>query len=97
MPVHWSSLEMKKKKKQRSPDTIEEVAVIVSIDIEVVSYAVVQHSVAVLEVIEDTQDGTVVIVRGQWSQADVLQGDFFTLVCGYNGFDVKLQIQHLVG
>lgn len=71
-------------------------AVKVSIDKEVISYAVVQHSMAVLEVVEDTQDGTVVIVRRQWSQTDVLQGDILTLVCGHNGFDVKLQIQNLV-
>lgn len=39
---------------EKSPDTVEEVAVIVGIDKEVVSYAVVQHIVAVLEVVEDT-------------------------------------------
>lgn len=71
-------------------------AVIVSIDKEVVSYAVVKHSVAVLEVVEDTQNGTVVIVRGQRSQADVFYGDILPLVCGYKAFNVKLQIQHLV-
>lgn len=71
--------------------------VIVSIDIEVISYAVVQHIVAVLEVVKDTEDGTVVIVRGQRGQADVLQGDVLTLVRGHKGFNVKLQIQHLVG
>lgn len=81
--------------KTKTPDAVEEVAVIVSIDKEVISYAVVQHSVAVLEVVEDTQDGTVIIVRGQWSQADVLQSDVLTLVCGHKGFDVQLQIQHL--
>lgn len=68
----------------------------VSIDIEAVSNAVVQHSMAVLEVVEDTQNGTVVIVRGQRSQADVFQGDILTFVCGHNGFDVELQVQHLV-
>lgn len=81
----------------KSPDTVEEVAVKVSIDVEVVSYAVVEHGVAVLEVVEDTQDGAVAVVRGQRSQADVLQGDVLALVCGYDAFDVKLQIQHLVG
>lgn len=73
---------------EKSPDTVEEVAVIVGIDKEVVSYAVVQHSVAVLEVVEDAQDGTVVIVRGQRSQADVLHGDILALVRGYKAFDV---------
>ncbi len=69
----------------------------VCIDVEVISDAVVQHSVAVLEVVEDTQDGTVVIVRRQRSQADILQRDVLALVSGFKAFDVKLQIQHLVG
>ena len=68
----------------------------VSIDKEIISLQVVQHIVAVLEVVEDTQDGTVVIVGGQRGQADVLQGDGLIPVWGHNGFDVKLQIQHLV-
>lgn len=69
---------------------------IVCVDIELVSFAVVQHIVAVLEVVEDTQDGTVVIVRGQRSQTNVLQGNIFALVCGHKTFNFKLQIQHLV-
>ena len=69
----------------------------VSVDKELVSNAVIQHGVAVLEVVEDTQDGTVVIVWGQWSQTDVLQGNIFSLICGYKAFDGKLQVQHLVG
>lgn len=48
-----------------SPDTVQEVAVIVRIDKEVIPYTVVQHSMVVLEIVEDTQDGTVVIVWGQ--------------------------------
>lgn len=72
-------------------------AVKVGIDKEVVSLAVVQHGVAVLEVVQDTQDGTVGIVWGQWSQAEVFQCDVLALICCYNTFDVKLQIQHLVG
>lgn len=51
------------KQKGNKPDAVEEVAVVVSIDIEFISYAVVQHRVAVLEVVEDTQDRTVVVVR----------------------------------
>lgn len=84
-------------KSSTSPDAVEEVAVIVSINKEVVSCAVVQHVVAVLEVVEDTQDGTVGIVRSQWGQADVLQGDRLALVRRREAFDVKLKIQHLVG
>lgn len=90
-------MENKKKNQGKSPDTVEEVAVIVSINKEFISYAVVQLSVAVLEVVEDTQDGTVVIVRGQRSQANIIQGDILALICGHNAFDVQLQIQHLVG
>lgn len=54
----------KKKNQEKSPDTVEEVAVIVSIDVKIIPYAVVQHTMAVLEVVEDTQDGTVVVVWG---------------------------------
>lgn len=50
---------------------------------------------AVLEVVEDTQDGTVVIVRCQWSHTDVFKGDVFALVCSYKAFNGKLQIQYL--
>jgi len=83
-------------KQRTSPDTVEEVAVKVSVDIEVVSDSVVEHSVAVLEVVEDTQDGTVGIERRQWSQADVIQGDTLVLIRRYNAFDGKLKVQHLV-
>lgn len=69
----------------------------VGIDKEVISNAVVKHGVAVLEVVEDTQDGTVVIVRGQWRQANVLQGNVFPFIWRYKAFNGKLQIQHLVG
>lgn len=54
----------KKETKKKSPDTVEEVAVIVSIDIKFISQAVIQNIMAVLEVVEDTQDGTVVVVWG---------------------------------
>lgn len=70
---------------------------IVSIDKEFISYTVVQHGMAVLEIVEDTQDGTVVIVRGQRSKANILQGDILALICGHKAFDVELQVQHLVG
>lgn len=82
-------------KQEKSPDTVEEVTVIVSIDKEGIPYAVVQHCMAVLEIVEDTEDGAVVIVRGQRSQANVLQGDVLALVCGHKTFYVELQIQHL--
>lgn len=68
---------------------------IVKVDKEIVSYAVVQHRVVVLEVVEDTQDGAVVVVRGERSQANVLKSHGLALVCGHKVFDVKLQIQHL--
>lgn len=55
-----------------SPDTVEEVCVVVCVDVEVISYAMVQLFVAVLEVVENTEDGTVVVVWGQWGQADIL-------------------------
>lgn len=93
-----SEKELKKRKeKKRSPDTVEEVAVIVSIDEEFVSYFVVQLSVTVLEVVENTEDGAVVIVRGQRSQANIFQGDILALIWGHYFFNFKLQIQHLVG
>lgn len=72
-------------------------AVIVGVDVKVVSDAVVQHVVAILEVVQDAQDGAVVIVRRQWSQTNVHQGDILTLICGDKTFDVKLQVQHLDG
>lgn len=68
------------KKKKQSPDTIEEVAVKVSIDIESIPGLVVQHGMAVLEVVEDAEDGAVVIVRGQRGQANVLQGDVLAII-----------------
>ncbi len=71
-------------------------AVIVSINKECISDAVVQHSVTVLEVVEDAQDGTVIIVRGQRGQAEILQGDILALICGHKTLDIELQIQHLV-
>lgn len=57
----------------------------------------VQRSVTVLEVVENTEDGAVVIVRGQRRQANVFQGDILALIWGHYFFNVKLQIQHLVG
>lgn len=81
---------------EKLPHTVEEVAVKVSIDIELISYTVVQNRVAVLEVVEDTQDGAVVIVRGQRSQTNVLKRDVLSLVCGHQAFDFELQVQHLV-
>lgn len=86
-----------KKKEKKSPDTVEEVTVIVIIDIKGVSYFVVQHCVTVLEVVENTEDGAVVIVRGQRGQANIFQGDVLALIWGHYFFNVKLQIQHLVG
>lgn len=71
-------------------------AVKVCINKEVVSYDMVQHRVAVLEIVEDTQNGAVAIVRRQWSQAEIFQGDRFALVCGFKRLNVKLQIQYLV-
>lgn len=92
----WKGI-LKKRKKKKSPDTVEEVAVIVSIDVEAVSYFVVQCSVTVLEVVENTEDGAVVIVRGQRGQANIFQSDILALIWGHYFFNVKLQIQHLVG
>lgn len=66
--------------KKKSPDTIEEVAVEVSVDKEIIPDFVVEHVVAVLEVVEDTEDGAVVVVRGQRSQANILQGDVLAIV-----------------
>lgn len=52
----------------------------VSIDIESIPGLVVQHGMAVLEVVEDAEDGAVVIVRGQRGQANVLQGDVLAVI-----------------
>lgn len=81
---------------KHSPDTGEEVGVEVGIDKEITLGYVVQLGVAVLEVVEDTEDGAVVIVRGQRSQANVLQGDVLALERGHDIFNVELQVQHLV-
>lgn len=71
-------------------------AVKISIDKEIIPGLVVQLGVTVLEVVEDAEDGAVVIVRGQWGQANVLQGDVLAVICGHNLFNVELQVQHLV-
>lgn len=68
----------------------------VGIDKEKISCFVVQLGVAVLEVVEDTQDGAVVVVRSQRSQANILQSDVLALEWGHNFFNVELQVQHLV-
>lgn len=49
---------------ENSPNTVEEMAVVVSKDKKLISFEVVQHLVTILEIVEDTQDGTVVIVWG---------------------------------
>lgn len=72
-------------------------AVVVSIDEKLISHTVVQDGVTVLKVVENTQDGAVVVVRGQGSQADVLQRDLLALICSFEVFDFQLQIQHLIG
>lgn len=61
-----------------------------------ISGDVIQHRVAVLEVVEDTQDGAVVVVRSQRGHADVLQRDILTSVCGYEALDGELKVQNLV-
>lgn len=68
----------------------------VCVDKEIISDLVVQHAVAVLEVVEDTQDGAVVIVRGQRSKANILQCHVVALERGHDFFNVELQVQHLV-
>lgn len=45
------------------PYTVQEVCVVICIHKEVVSYFVVQHGVTVLEVIQHTHNGAVLVIR----------------------------------
>lgn len=63
---------------------------VVSIDIKIISHTVIQDSVTVLKVVENTEDGAVIVVRGQGSHADVLQRNLLTLICGFKVFDLEL-------
>ena len=80
-----------------APDTVEEVGVEVSYGPEAISDEAVQLRVTVLEVIEDAEDGAVVVVGGQGGQADVLQRHLLLLVVRHQPFDGQLQVQHLSG
>ena len=61
----------RKDRPRHVPGTVQEVRVVIRIHEEVIPDLVVQHGVAVLEVVQHAQDGAVLVVRREGSHADV--------------------------
>lgn len=69
------------------PDTVEEVRVVICIHEEVIPDLMVQHRVAVLEVVQHTQDGAVLVVWREGRHADVPQGHSLVVVRSSDALD----------
>lgn len=69
--------------------------VVIEVDVKLITEDVVQDFVAVLEVIEHTQNGAVVVVGSQRRHADVLQGHLRSIKVGLYLLNSGLEIQNL--
>ena len=69
------------------PGTVQEVRVVIRIHEEVIPDLVVQHGVAVLEVVQHAQDGAVLVVRREGRHADVPQAHSLVVVRSSDALD----------
>ena len=69
------------------PDAVEEVRVVIRVHKEVVPDLMVQHGVAVLEVVQHAQDGAVLVVWREGHHADVPQGHSLMVVRSPDALD----------
>lgn len=69
------------------PDAVEEVRVVIRIHEEVVPDLMVQHGVAVLEIVQHAQDGAVLVVWREGRHADIPQGHSLVVVRSSDALD----------
>ena len=72
------------------PDAVEEVRVVIRVHKEVVPDLMVQHGVAVLEVVQHAQDGAVLVVWREGRHTDVPQGHSLVVVRSSDALDGSL-------
>lgn len=72
------------------PDAVEEVRVVIRVHEEVVPDLMVQHGVAVLEIVQHAQDGAVLVVWREGRHADVPQGHRLVVVRSSDALDGSL-------
>lgn len=72
------------------PDAVEEVRVVIRVHKEVVPDLMVQHGVAVLEVVQHAEDGAVLVVWREGRHADVPQGHRLVVVRSSDALDGSL-------